>query len=107
MLKSKQNSTPCVVNEYNHWFLNHFRSVLPKDFMIIERTKSWPPVMSLIANIYCDTNDVKCKVDEYKVEWIQTDIPQTFDGHVRDIWKTTEGILDRDSSYWEFLEKKL
>jgi len=106
MTNPKQTPANCVINDYYHWFLSNFRSILPKDYIIVEIDNEWPRAVHFLANIYGYSRSGNKKLEEYKAKWIKTALPQIFEGRIKREWKICESTLNRDSSYWEYLEKR-
>ena len=106
MTNKNSTSSECVINEFPYWLANYFQSVVPKGYQVIECVRSWPQAMPLLTKSLEKSGMKKSKSQKYKAEFIDSKIPKFYAGLIRPVWKTTKKSLDRDSSYWEYLESR-
>ena len=104
------NSNPAfadrTVSDYRHLCGNYIRSLVPQDYIIVERSRMWPSLLPLLQPLYDPESDVDADLKKYTVQWIASELPQHFHGAVKAVWKTDGGILDRDTTYWQYQERR-
>ena len=106
MITYNKESVNCVVNEYRHWAINYISTIVPKDYVVIERVRSWPSIVHELGMFCKPKKELPDILKKYSIGWISSDLPQHLYCSVKSIWKKNENVLDCDSTYWEFLEKR-
>jgi len=106
MITYNKESVNCAINEYRHWVINYISSLVPKDYMVIERRNIWPANLYKLGMFCENEKEVPNSLKKYVFKWVSSELPQYFFGRAKPLWKKTDDIIDRDSTYWEVLEKR-
>ena len=106
MITLNKEPVNCVVNEYLHWLVNYISSIVPKDYIVSETRRSWPTLRPVMLMLCEPEKKTPAVLKKYNIKRVLSELPSAFKFFVRAKWKKEEGVLDRDSTYWEFLEKR-